>query len=88
MVDGYIPAQYLRSERRNTNNSPFGSASEDFTKFETILLVGGTYQTREIWLMGSWHRSDALRFNPEVHLVSPLNALKHTPLKSLFNEWS
>jgi hypothetical protein len=30
--------------------SPFGSASEDFTKFETILLVGGESLTSLISL--------------------------------------
>lgn len=28
---------------RQADSSPFGSASEDFAKFETILLVGGAY---------------------------------------------
>ena len=42
MVDGYVPAHSLLSDGIYTYKSPFGSASEDFTKFETILLVGGT----------------------------------------------
>ena len=46
MVDGYISPPSLLSRRRIADDSPFGSASEDFTKFETILLVGGTYGIR------------------------------------------
>lgn len=36
--------------------------------------------------MGSWHRSDALRFNPEVHLVSLLNVVKTPCSEVLFEE--
>lgn len=34
-------------------DGPFGSASEDFTKFETVLLVGGELART----IGSWQRS-------------------------------
>jgi hypothetical protein len=57
--------------------SPFGSASEDFTKFETILLVGGRYQPHiKVWLTGSWDRRHSLRINLEINLVSLDNLLQ------------
>jgi hypothetical protein len=77
MVDGYVPAHSLLSDRIYTYKSPFGSASEDFTKFETILLVGGRYQPHiKVWLTSSWHRRNSLRINPEINLVSLDNLLQ------------
>jgi hypothetical protein len=76
MVDGYVPPHYLLLDRRGVDNSPFGSASEDFTKFETILLVGGRYQPHiKVWLTGSWDRRNPIRINPEINLVSLDNLL-------------
>jgi hypothetical protein len=53
--------------------SPFGSASEDYAKFETILLIGGKSSARSTCQAktdrDSGYRRDALRINPEIHMV-------------------
>jgi hypothetical protein len=66
-------------------DGPFGSASEDFTKFETILLVGGeltppsitaycrlAYRANPLTyvFLCSWNRRNPLRLDPQVYLVS------------------
>jgi hypothetical protein len=58
-------------------DGPFGSASEDFNKFETVLLVGGesalylgTYGDADIALIPSWYWGHTLCLDSEIDLVS------------------
>lgn len=56
-------------------DGPFGSASEDFLNFETILLVGGELTEQRVeshraYASLSRYRCDSIRIHPQVDLVS------------------
>lgn len=66
-----------RKRRAELCCSPFGSASEDFAKFETILLVGGKLPCTAKRSSGpkadqlcSGYRRDSLCVHPQVYMVS------------------